>query len=184
MSKKLFIIITLFIFVISLVGCGSSDNSSAAKSSAPPTPKEIGEMKQYLQKYLPKEAADEGAEISISKSTSVPGAYIVDLEWQSSNITRDKALLYARNFIFATYRAVYAENLPIIYSAVTINKKGDSRILGMGLGKKVADKLPTQTWSEQKMSPSDFESWMKENYNQNVVDGKTIFDGRCFIDKR
>ena len=159
----------------------------AATASAPavsaPLPKDISGLSAYLQNYVPANIDKNAVHIVVEKSTNTPGAYLVSLDIDSNDIPREKGLAIARDFVAATYKATNAANLPVIYSSVTISSKDGNRVLGLGLGKKVADKMPADTWNEFKISPPDFESFMKKNYTQNIQkDGKPLFDGRCYID--
>ncbi|WP_319403247.1 hypothetical protein [uncultured Anaeromusa sp.] len=158
---------------------------SAATASAPavsaPLPKDISGLSAYLQNYVPANIDKNKVHITMDESSNLPGKYLVELQIDAIDLTRDKGMAIARDFVSATYKATYAANLPVIYSSVSIQKPDGSRLLGVGLGKLIADKSPQNTWSEFKMSPSDFESFMKKNYAQNIKNGKTFFDGRCFI---
>lgn len=184
LSYLLIIMVTIFIH-----GCGQNQKKApplekeeikTSTASDIAMPKSVNELKGYLSNFIPKELAKDNVSISIEKSTNIQNAYLVDIDIQTKKISKDKALLYARDFIFATYKAVYSSELPVIYVSSMTYDENNERILAVGIGKKIADRLPKETWSELKMSPSDFEKWAQKNYSQNIINGKTFFDGRCF----
>ena len=173
-----FLLITLLMVVVfMLVGC-SSDIKAVTNPDLPlPTDKE--QLPTYLKHFISKEYTD--YDITIDASSNVEGSYLVDLELFSDKISEEKALNLARDFVFATFKASQINNLPIDYSAVNIQTPEGKRVLLVGVGSDVIKKIDLDTLKNGSMDAYDFAQWLELNKNQNIIEGKTYYNGRCVI---
>lgn len=170
MLKNNFLLLVIVLSLLFVVGCGSSPNitvhPSATKTTTAPLPKTIEELPTFLENSLPPEAK---GKVYITKSDDYPNHYMVLSQFEMSDSIGMSTMMKrsAYDFIFDTYHAVYASDLPVISSTIVMSKPDGRLGLSVTVGRKYADANDVHIWSEKKIGPSNFLKWVRDRKNNN-----------------
>jgi len=181
MSRMSFCSMVLVLALFIFTGCSSSTKSVTNENLSLPTKKE--DLPTYLRRFIPRGYPEKKFNIVLTPSDTVADGYLINLDMRSDSITEERALNIARDFIFASFKASTINKLPIVYTSVNVNKENGEKVLFVGVGSKVIEKINIDTLKTGNMEAYDFAKWMEANRQQNEVDGKLLHDDCCVINR-
>lgn len=175
------VLLSLLVLIIMIIFTGCSSSIKAVTNPQLPLPTDKNELIGYLEHFVPEQYSKKDFSVTIDESSNLKGSYLVNLELHSDKINEEQALNLARDFIFATFKASTINKLPIIYASASINTTNDKRIILIGVGSNVIQKISLDTLKSGNMDAFDFAQWVELNQKQNEINGKIFYDGRCII---
>lgn len=177
-GKKMKIKILLLTLVIIIVsGCYQSSIPN------PVMPNSVFEIRSYLQEFIP-EKYNNSADFKVNTNRDNEGNYAINIELYTDNMYKNDYRYYARNLIFATYKAKYEADYPVYYVSVSIYSRDKNKPFFIGIGSNVMSKIERSTIKNFSMKPNDFLVFLSDNYNQGITNEITDLSKKCVVDER